>query len=105
MAGIYAKDRWLDRRFRPAPVPLLLHGAAHSPIGLCGFPQYLVAYGQFLGNSRWSSSIRSNHTLDVSHRVRSHHRWADSSKPWLGATQERGFAGIGTAKRRIENPE
>jgi len=32
-------------------------------------------------------------------------RWGDSFKPWLGANQERGFAGIGTAKRRIENPE
>jgi solute carrier family 35 protein F1/2 len=32
-------------------------------------------------------------------------RWGDSFKPWLGENQERGFAGIGTAKKRIENPE
>jgi solute carrier family 35 protein F1/2 len=31
-------------------------------------------------------------------------RWGDSYKPWLGANQERGFAGTGTAKKRIENP-
>lgn len=31
-------------------------------------------------------------------------RWGDSFKPWLGSSQERGFAGTGTAKKRIENP-
>jgi solute carrier family 35 protein F1/2 len=31
-------------------------------------------------------------------------RWGDSFKPWLGENQERGVAGVGTAKRRIENP-
>jgi solute carrier family 35 protein F1/2 len=31
-------------------------------------------------------------------------QWGDSFKPWLGENQERGVAGVGTAKRRIENP-
>jgi solute carrier family 35 protein F1/2 len=31
--------------------------------------------------------------------------WGDSFKPWLGEKQERGVAGVGTAKRRIENPD
>lgn len=30
---------------------------------------------------------------------------AEQMKPWLGERQEGGHAGIGTAKRRIENPE
>ncbi|KAF2638496.1 DUF914-domain-containing protein [Massarina eburnea CBS 473.64] len=30
---------------------------------------------------------------------------AEQLKPWLGEEQERGVSGIGTAKRRVENPE
>lgn len=31
--------------------------------------------------------------------------FGDSYKPWLGANQERGVAGVGTAKKRIERPD
>ncbi|KAF2477606.1 DUF914-domain-containing protein [Lindgomyces ingoldianus] len=30
---------------------------------------------------------------------------AESNKPWLGENQEEGIAGIGTARRRVENPD
>ena len=30
---------------------------------------------------------------------------AEQKKPWLGEDQDRGVAGIGTAKRRVERPE
>ena len=30
--------------------------------------------------------------------------FGDAFKPWLGRNQEKGVAGIGTAKRKVENP-
>lgn len=30
---------------------------------------------------------------------------SEALKPWLGANQERGVSGVGTAKRRVERPE
>lgn len=31
--------------------------------------------------------------------------WGDAFKPWLGKSQEKGISGVGTAKRRAENPD
>jgi solute carrier family 35 protein F1/2 len=30
---------------------------------------------------------------------------SEAAKPWLGADQSKGHAGLGTARRRVERPE